>query len=78
MTTIAGEKQMQSYIVLYFRDDLHAKGDPPFSFQCWADDPDHAEEQALNADPDGRVVWVSKTSSEEAAQQEYYKTLAGF
>lgn len=47
---------MKSYIVSLHED----KGDKfKMSFQCWADDEDHAEEQALNAYPCGEVVHIS-------------------
>ena len=29
-------------------------------FECWADDIDHAEEQALNAYPNGEIINVIK------------------
>ena len=34
--------------------------DPPFTFQCMAEDMDHAKEQLLNAEPDGVIVWIDK------------------
>jgi hypothetical protein len=49
---------MQLYIVLYRTEDIMAPADPPFSFQCWAEDTEHAEEQMLNAEPDADIVWV--------------------
>ena len=50
---------MKSYIVSLHED----KGDKfKMSFQCWADDEDHAEEQALNAYPCGEVVHISPPS----------------
>ena len=52
---------MQSYIVLYRWEDIMAPADPPFAFQCMAENVDHAEEQLLNADPDGDIVWVVQT-----------------
>lgn len=35
------------------------------AFYCLADDPDHAEEQALDAYPNGEVVHVVECSREE-------------
>ena len=49
---------MNNYIVLYRVEALMSPLDEPFGFQCWAEDTDHAEEQCLNADPGGEVVWV--------------------
>ncbi len=51
---------MQSYIVLYRREDIMDPDDPPFTFQCMAEDMDHAKEQLLNVDPDGVIVWIDK------------------
>jgi len=50
---------MKAYIVSLHED----KGDKfQIFFQCWAEDEDHAEEQALNAYPCGDVVHISSPS----------------
>jgi hypothetical protein len=46
---------MRHMVVLYVRED---EGVVPQAFTCQADDPDHAEEQCLNAYPGVDVVWV--------------------
>ena len=33
-------------------------------FECWAEDHDHAEEQALNAYPNGEIVNIADTDRE--------------
>jgi hypothetical protein len=63
---------MQSYIVLYRREDIMAPADPPFSFQCWAEDTDHAEEQLLNAEPYGSITWVVQTEDVQSAYNDYW------
>ena len=47
-----------NYVVLYRIEAIMSPLDSPFGFQCCAADADHAEEQCLNANPDGSVVWV--------------------
>lgn len=44
-----------------FRVTLHEEKGDKFSivFDCWADDIDHAEEQALNAYPCGEVINIT-------------------
>ena len=69
---------MQEYVVLYRRDDIMAPVDAPFSFKCWAENTEHAEEQCLNADPDGDVVWVVITDNVDEAYNDYWNTPAGF
>ena len=49
---------MKNYVVLYRDEKVMAPADPPFGFQCYADDADHAEEQCINAYPGVDVVWV--------------------
>jgi len=50
---------MKAYLVSLHED----KGDKfQIFFQCWAEDEDHAEEQALNAYPCGDVVHISSPS----------------
>ena len=49
---------MKRYIVLYREEKIMAPADPPFGFVCMADDVDHAEEQCVDANPDGDIVWV--------------------
>jgi len=42
-----------SYLVTLHED----KGDKfTLFFECWAEDEDHAEEQALNAYPNGEII----------------------
>ena len=69
---------MQSYIVLYRREDIMAFADPPFSFGCWAEDTEHAEEQLLNAEPDADIVWVVQTENVQKAYNDYWNTPTGF
>ena len=49
---------MNNYIVLYRIESIMCPADPPFGFQCWAEDDDHAEEQCLNANSETEIVWV--------------------
>jgi hypothetical protein len=30
-----------------------------FKFQCWAENPEHAEEQCRNANPEVEIVWIT-------------------
>lgn len=69
---------MQSYIVLYRREDIMAPTDPPFTFQCYADDPEHSKEQCLNADPDANIVLVVDTVDVAEAYAAYWTTSATF
>ena len=47
---------MKSYLISLHED----KGDKfVMFFECWADDEDHAEEQALNAYPCAKIVHIS-------------------
>lgn len=67
---------MKNYIVLYRIESIMCPADPPFGFQCWAEDADHAEEQCLNADPESGVVWVWEGPhgvGMEAALSDYYE-----
>lgn len=63
---------MKQYIVLYRYEKIMAPADPPFAFQCWAEDTDHAEEQLLNAEPDADVVWVVVTDNVQTAYADYW------
>lgn len=65
---------MDSYVVLYRREDIMTLADPPFAFSCMAEDTGHAEEQCLNADPDGDIVWTVVTDSVEDAYADYYSS----
>ena len=58
---------MNTYIVLYRIESVMSPLDEPFGFRCMADDPDHAEEQCLNAYPDCEVVWITETESYKEA-----------
>lgn len=62
---------MQPFIVLYRNNNIGFL-EEPFGFLCHADDPDHAEEQCLNAEPDAEIVWVAQTISMESALKDYY------
>ena len=65
---------MKSYIVSLHED----KGDKfKMSFQCWADDEDHAEEQALNAYPCGEVVHISPPSDTDSEGGTLKETIGG-
>ena len=48
-----------------YRVSLHEEKGDKFTlfFECWADDEDHAEEQALNAYPNGEII---NTTQKEA------------
>ena len=63
---------MQPYVVLYRNEHLMAPADAPFSFKCWAENVDHAEEQLLNTDPDAEPVWVVQTENVDAALYSYW------
>lgn len=63
---------MVSYICLYRIESVMCPADPPFGFQCWAEDADHAEEQCLNAYPDCSVVWVWQGETMADALDDYY------
>lgn len=63
---------MQSYIVLYRREDIMAPADEPFGFQCYAESTEHAEEQCLNAEPDADIVWVVMTDDVKTAYYDYW------
>ena len=65
---------MKRYIVLYRIESIMAPCDPPFGFECHADDTDHAEEQCENAYPEAGIVWVSDAATYAAALADYYET----
>jgi len=67
---------MKEYIVLYYTKSS-ARGDDPFGMRFWADDPDHAEEQLLDAEPDGEAVWVFLGNDYRAAIHEYWSQAQG-
>lgn len=48
--------------LIEFRVHLHENQGDKFIivFDCWADDPDHAEEQAINAYPNCEIVSVTE------------------
>lgn len=62
---------MNSYIVLYMTS-YSSVTDPPFGFQCYAEDTDHAEEQCLNAHSDCDIVWVCEGDSYKDALDDYW------
>ena len=51
------EPTMHTYIVL-FRSESFTTEDAPFGFRCEAEDPEHAEEQCVNAYPDAEIALV--------------------
>jgi len=55
-----------------------APADPPFAFQCIAEDTEHAEEQCLNAYYGADIVWVVQTEDVQEAYNDYWDTPAGF
>jgi hypothetical protein len=63
---------MEKYMVLYRQSEVMTELDDPFGFECMADDPDHAEEQCLNAYGDGDIVWVGLNQSYKEALDDYY------
>lgn len=71
---------MQNYVVLYRVESGMLPADPPFGFQCDADDVDHAEEQCENAYPGCDIVWVwvgEKGVGIDPALQEYWGNVLG-
>lgn len=65
---------MKRYIVLYREEKIMAPADPPFGFVCMADDVDHAEEQCVDANPDGDIVWVYEGEGDMSDALEDYWT----
>lgn len=63
---------MKEFVVLYRVESIMTALDSPFGFVCWAEDVDHAEEQCLNAEPDGDIVWVVEGNSYDDALDNYY------
>jgi hypothetical protein len=45
-----------------YRVSLHEEKGDKFTlfFECWAEDQDHADEQALNAYPDGEIINITE------------------
>jgi len=72
------EKTTRVYVVLYRCENIMAPADPPFSFQCIAEDTEHAEEQCLNAYYGADIVWVVQTEDVQEAYNDYWNTPAGF
>lgn len=66
---------MNSYIVLYRIESIMTPLDSPFSFSCMADNTDHAEEQCINAYPDGDIVWVYAGNDTNDAYEDYYNVV---
>lgn len=66
---------MKPFIVLYRIEAIMVPADAPFSFLCWADDTEHAEEQCLNAYPECDVVWIWKGESTQDALDDYWNML---
>ena len=69
---------MKQFVVLYrseYRDAIMTDNDIPFGFECWADDIEHAEEQCVDSEPDGVIVYVFEGDSYNAALDEYYQSM---
>jgi len=63
--------KLKTYIVIYRENeaDIFAA---PLLFRCDAEDPDHAEEQCLDACPDADVLWVFDGHDVDDALTDYY------
>lgn len=66
---------MKPYIVLYRIESIMSPADAPYGFHCWAEDTEHAEEQCMNAYPDGEVVWVALGEDYDYALSDYWDIL---
>ena len=69
---------MENFVVLYHIKAIQSPAEQPFGFQCYADDADHAEEQALNAYPDAEIVWVwqgEEGTGMQPAINDYYENI---
>ncbi len=64
---------MTNYILLYREEGARNQLDAPLAFSCQADDLDHAEEQFLDANPGGYIVWSVETTDVEAAYTDFYE-----
>ena len=64
--------EMKNFVVLYRIDSIMSDLDAPFGMVVSADNAGHAEEQCVNAYPDGDVVWVFEGKDYSAALEEYY------
>jgi hypothetical protein len=62
---------LMQHIALYFTADC-LLFDPPLAFCCMAEDYDHAEEQALNANPGADIVWIVQAANTDAAYHDYW------
>jgi hypothetical protein len=63
---------LKEYVVLLVDpvDPLTVEG-----FLCEAEDADHAEEQALDANPDHDVVWIEEGTDWGKVQDNYFEHL---
>ena len=66
---------MRQYMVLYRIHSIMSDKDDPFGFDCMADDPDHAREQAFNAYPDCEVVYVEDGVTYQEALVGYWDSV---
>lgn len=68
---------MTMFTVLYTYDLLF-DADGPLVYQCWAEDYDHAEEQFVDAEPEGNVLWISETDEPSDALEEWLDDCNGY
>lgn len=73
LTPIAKAGQDRTHLLRQYRVSLKEdKGDKfTIMFDCQAEDDDHAEEQAMNAYPDGAVVNITRLCEEKNDEPEY-------
>ena len=70
---IHNTKELIPFCVLY-RDENLLPADPPFVFQCQAENSNHAQEQCLNAKPGCYIVWAVEDCEDiEQAYDDYYE-----
>ena len=62
---------MKNYLVLYEYPDT-IMGHEPLAMKFTAEDCEHAEEQALDAEPTANILWVSTADTFEGALTDYY------
>ena len=65
--------EMQNYFVLYEYPDTMI-GHDPLAMRFMAEDSEHAEEQALDAEPTANILWVSTAETFDKALTDYYYT----
>lgn len=70
-------KNLNNYVVLYRNDDIQSITEEPLSFQCYAKNVDHAEEQCRIAEPYSDIVWIWEGPEGVGARpalDEYYES----